>query len=106
VKINAECALAALSPRGGAPSATDFDQSEWEIMYPHFVKEDLVDPSDRVNKKCLMFYACDAMVSSFSLFALCCALSHVCLYFVFTYFHRAYLCLLPSSGKYLAICRV
>jgi hypothetical protein len=31
-------------------SATDFDQSKWEIKYPRFVVEGLVDPSDRTNK--------------------------------------------------------
>jgi hypothetical protein len=36
---------------GGTLSAADFDQSEWEIMYPCFVKEGLVDPSGRMNKK-------------------------------------------------------
>jgi hypothetical protein len=43
VKINAECALAAPSPRGGALSTTDFDPTKWEIMYPCFVEEGLVD---------------------------------------------------------------
>jgi hypothetical protein len=32
-------------------SATDFNSSEWEIMYPHFIEEGLIDPSDRVIKK-------------------------------------------------------
>jgi hypothetical protein len=36
VKINDERALAVSSLRGGALSATDFDPSEWEIMYPSF----------------------------------------------------------------------
>jgi hypothetical protein len=48
VKINVE-PLAAPSPHDGALSATDFDRSEWEIMYPHFV-EGIVGPYDRVNK--------------------------------------------------------
>jgi hypothetical protein len=36
--------------RGGPPSAVDFDPSEWEIMYPCFVQEGLVDPPDRACK--------------------------------------------------------
>jgi hypothetical protein len=51
VKINAERSLAAPSPRGGAICATDVNPFEWEIMYPYFVEEGLVDPSGRVNKK-------------------------------------------------------
>jgi hypothetical protein len=51
VKINAECALAAPSPHCGALFTIDFDQSEWEIMYAHFVEEGLVGPSDCKNKK-------------------------------------------------------
>jgi hypothetical protein len=38
-------------PRGGQLSAADFDQLEWEIMYPRFIEEGLVDPSNRANKK-------------------------------------------------------
>jgi hypothetical protein len=38
-------------PHGGQLSTADFDQSEWEILYPHFVEEGLVDPSNRANKK-------------------------------------------------------
>jgi hypothetical protein len=30
---------------------TDFDQSEWEIMYLHFVEEGLVDPPGCADKK-------------------------------------------------------
>jgi hypothetical protein len=37
--------------RGGSLCATDFDKSEWEIMYPLFVEEGLVDPSECVNRK-------------------------------------------------------
>jgi hypothetical protein len=36
---------------GGTLPAADFDESEWEIMYPRFVEEGLVDHSNRVNKK-------------------------------------------------------
>jgi hypothetical protein len=39
------------SPHGGQLSAADFDQLEWEIMYPRFIDEGLVDPSNRANKK-------------------------------------------------------
>jgi hypothetical protein len=30
---------------------TNFDLSEWEIMYPHFVEDGLVDPPGCANKK-------------------------------------------------------
>jgi hypothetical protein len=46
VKINAKCTLDVPSPHDGP-----LDQSKWEIMYPHFVKEGLIGPSDCVNKK-------------------------------------------------------
>jgi hypothetical protein len=36
---------------GGLLSTTDFDQSKWEIMYPRFVEEGLVDPLGHANKK-------------------------------------------------------
>jgi hypothetical protein len=49
VKIDAEHAPMAPTPHGGTLSATNFDQSEWEIMYPQFVTESLIDPSDYVN---------------------------------------------------------
>jgi hypothetical protein len=51
VKINAERALAAPTPRGGSLSAADFDKSEWETIYPIFVEEGLVVPSKCVNMK-------------------------------------------------------
>jgi hypothetical protein len=50
-KTATECALAAPSPRGGQLSAVDFDQSEWQIMYPCFIEEGLIDPCNRANKK-------------------------------------------------------
>jgi hypothetical protein len=50
-KIDAERALVAPTPRGGSLFAADFDKSEWEIMYPLFVKEGLVVPSECVNRK-------------------------------------------------------
>jgi hypothetical protein len=50
-KIDAECALAAPTLRGGSLSTADFDKSEWEIIYPLFVEEGLVDPSVCVTKK-------------------------------------------------------
>jgi hypothetical protein len=58
MKIDAEHALAAPMPRGGLLSATDFDKSEWEIMCPLFVEDDLVGPSECVNREddqCLVF---------------------------------------------------
>jgi hypothetical protein len=36
---------------GGSLSAADFDWSEWEIMYPLFLEEGLVDPSERLSQK-------------------------------------------------------
>jgi hypothetical protein len=50
-KIDAERGLAAPMLRGGLLSTADFDKNKWEIMYPHFVKEGLVDPSEHVNRK-------------------------------------------------------
>jgi hypothetical protein len=50
-KIDAERALAVPTPRGGSLSTADFDKSEWEIMYPSFVEEGLVGPSECVNRK-------------------------------------------------------
>jgi hypothetical protein len=44
-RIDADRALATPMPCG------DFDRSEWEIMYPLFVEEGLVDPSKRVNRE-------------------------------------------------------
>jgi hypothetical protein len=35
---------------GDSLSTADFDRSEWEIMYPLFVVEGLVDPSEHVNR--------------------------------------------------------
>jgi hypothetical protein len=51
MKVDAEHALAAHIPRGGSLSAADFNKSEWEIMYPLFVEEGLVDPSKCVSWK-------------------------------------------------------
>jgi hypothetical protein len=39
------------TPRGGLLSAADFNRSEWEIMYPLFVVEGLVDPAESVSRK-------------------------------------------------------
>jgi hypothetical protein len=36
--------------RGRPLSAADFDPSEWEIMYLHFIEEGLIDPPNRVHK--------------------------------------------------------
>jgi hypothetical protein len=51
MKVDTEGALAMPIPRGGSLSAADFDRYEWEIMYPLFVEEGLVDPSERVSRK-------------------------------------------------------
>jgi hypothetical protein len=49
MKIDVERPLATPAPRGGSLSTTDFDKSEWEIMYPLFVEEGLIDSSEDVN---------------------------------------------------------
>jgi hypothetical protein len=51
MKIDVKRAFAAPTPRGGSLSAGDFDKSEWDIMYPLFVEEGLVGPSECVNRK-------------------------------------------------------
>jgi hypothetical protein len=39
------------APLGNGPLfVADFDSAEWEIMYPCFVEEDLVDPPDRAHE--------------------------------------------------------
>jgi hypothetical protein len=50
-KVDVDRALVAFVPRGGSVSAVNFDKSEWEIMYPLFVAECLVDPCEHVNRK-------------------------------------------------------
>jgi hypothetical protein len=50
VKVDIERALEIPVPHVGQLSTADFDRSEWEIMYPLFVVEGLVDPSERVNR--------------------------------------------------------
>jgi hypothetical protein len=37
-------------PCGSPLSTANFDPSEWEIMYLHFVEEGLIDPPDRARK--------------------------------------------------------
>jgi hypothetical protein len=49
MKVDAKRALVTPIPRGGSLSAADFDRSEWEIMYPLFVEEGLIDPSKHVS---------------------------------------------------------
>jgi hypothetical protein len=51
MKIDAEHALAAPTLRGGLLSAADFDKFEFEIMYPLFVEEGLIGPSECVKRK-------------------------------------------------------
>jgi hypothetical protein len=51
MKVDVDRALAASAPCDGSLSTTDFDKSEWEIMYPHFVVESLVDPSACVIRR-------------------------------------------------------
>jgi hypothetical protein len=54
MKVDVNRALGAPVPRDGSLSTVDFDKFEWEIVYPLFVAEGLVDPSMRVNR----FHAC------------------------------------------------
>jgi hypothetical protein len=51
MKVDVDRALAASAPCDGSLSTTDFDKSEWEIMYPHFVVESLIDPSACVIRR-------------------------------------------------------
>jgi hypothetical protein len=48
--VHVELALEIPASRGDSLSATDFERSEWEIMYPPFVAEGLVDPSERLYR--------------------------------------------------------
>jgi hypothetical protein len=50
VKVGVERTLEMPASRGGSLSAANFDRSEWKIMYPLFVAEGLVDPSERVSR--------------------------------------------------------
>jgi hypothetical protein len=50
-KVDADHALAASAPCDGSLSIADFDKLEWEILYPLFVAEGLVDPSARVIRR-------------------------------------------------------
>jgi hypothetical protein len=43
--VDVERTLAAPPPRGGSLSTSNFDRSEWEIMFPLFVMEGLIDLS-------------------------------------------------------------
>jgi hypothetical protein len=51
MKVDVNRALDASAPRDGLLLTADFDKSEWEIMYPVFVVEDLIDPSTRVIRR-------------------------------------------------------
>jgi hypothetical protein len=49
MKIDTGRALETPKPPGGSLSVANFSRSEWEIMYPLFVKEGLINPSECVN---------------------------------------------------------
>jgi hypothetical protein len=51
MKVDAKCSLAVATPRSGLVSTTNFDRYEWQIMYPLFIEEGLVGPSECVNRK-------------------------------------------------------
>jgi hypothetical protein len=44
-------ATQALAPHSDSTSIADFDKSKWEILYPLFVSEGIIDPSKGVNRK-------------------------------------------------------
>jgi hypothetical protein len=51
MKVDINRTLAAPTPRDGPLSAAGFARSKWEIMYPLFVAEGLIDTSTHVNRK-------------------------------------------------------
>jgi hypothetical protein len=51
MKVDAERALVGPTLHGGSLSVADFDRSKWEIMYPLFDVEGLIDPSECVNRE-------------------------------------------------------
>jgi hypothetical protein len=51
MKIDAGRALVVPTPCGGSFSTDDFDRFEWEIMYPLFVEDGLINPPERVNRE-------------------------------------------------------
>jgi hypothetical protein len=84
-KVDVERALEMPAPRSGSLSTADFDRSEWEIMYPLFVAEGLVDPSECVNRGGTWRFIITVQ--------LLCALSRIWLYFI-----------LPSAFSLVYIC--
>jgi hypothetical protein len=92
VKIDVERTLVAPMPCGGSLSAANFDKNEWEIMYPHFVEENLVDPYEHVNRKILnASYMCLDCVD-FLCFSWCVIRIHVyvCVLFHFISFSATF----------------
>jgi hypothetical protein len=76
-------------PHGGLLSTADYDKNEWEIMYPCFVEEGLVDPSEHVNRKRLMLHICVLIESIFFCFAHDVLFAFACMFvfcFIFRYF--------------------
>jgi hypothetical protein len=51
MKIDAKGALVTPTSHDGSLSTANFDKFEWEIMYPLFVEDGLVDSFERVNRK-------------------------------------------------------
>jgi hypothetical protein len=89
--------------RDGSLSAAGFDKTEWEIMYPLFVVEGLVDPSGCVSqKRYLMFSVCIVIALILVSFALYCAPSRAFMFcFAFTFGRALYL---PSSACGPVLC--
>jgi hypothetical protein len=84
-KVDVERALEIPAPRNGSLSTADFDRSEWEIMYPLFVAEGLVDPSECVNRGGTWRFIITVQ--------LLCALSRIWLYFILPLpFSLVYIC--------------
>jgi hypothetical protein len=100
MKIDAECTLVVPTPRGGLLSTADFDKSEWEIMYPLFVEEGLVGPSERVNRNTpdVLYLCYDCIGFHFTHTVLCAFTCMFVLYFTFRCLQYVCLHFLSSSG--------
>jgi hypothetical protein len=94
-KVDVNRALGAPTPRDGSLLATDFDKSEWEIMYPLFVAEGLIDPSVHVNRRNIWRLVITVK--------LCCAPSHAFVWFILSLAFLLYVSLVPTFERF-SIC--
>jgi hypothetical protein len=85
MKIDAERALAAATSRGGSLSTPYFDKSKWEIMYPLFVEEGIVDSSEHVNGKDAWYFVCVLWLSWFLFRPRCVVRLHACVCILFCF---------------------